>query len=389
MFKIRTLNNISSKGLDLLPHDKFVVTETEENPDGILLRSFKMNDMQLPSALQAVARAGAGVNNIPIDRCTERGIVVFNTPGANANGVKELVIASLLFASRRIYQSINWAQGLKGKGAEVPALVEKGKADFTGPEIQGKTLAVIGLGAIGVLAANAASDLGMEVIGYDPFISIESAWGLKRTVRRAKSLESAISEADYITIHVPLLPDTKAFVNTALLAKMKNGVRILNLARGELVNNKDIVAAIDSGKVAVYVTDFPDEELLGKEGIITIPHLAASTPESEDNCAIMAVEQLEAFLTTGNIRNSVNFPNCEMDFRRTLRIAIANKNVPNIVGQITTILAAEHINIADMINKSKGEVAYNLIDLDHEVSPKAIDKIKAIEGVVLVRVIRK
>jgi len=389
MYKLRTLNNISTKGTDILSKESFIISESEEKPDGILVRSFKMNDMELPASLQAIARAGAGVNNIPVERCTEKGIVVFNTPGANANGVKELVLAGLLMASRRLYQSINWAQGLKGKGAEVPALVEKGKADFTGPEMQGKKLAVVGLGAIGVMAANAAADLGMEVVGYDPYISVESAWGLSRSVKRAKGLDAAIMDADYITIHVPLLKETTGFVNQALLAKMKNGVRILNLARGELVNNKDVLAAIDSGKVSVYVTDFPEDELLGKEGVIPIPHLGASTPESEDNCAIMACEQLANFLETGNIRNSVNFPNCEMDFYRNVRLVIANKNVPNIVGQITTILAGEKINIADLINKSKGDVAYNLIDLDTDVSDKAVAAIKAIEGVILVRVIRK
>jgi D-3-phosphoglycerate dehydrogenase len=328
------------------------------------------------------------VNNIPVDLCTQKGIVVFNTPGANANAVKELVIAGMLISSRRVCQGINWTQSLKGKGAEVPALVEKGKADFTGPEILGKKLAVIGLGAIGVIAANAATDLGMEVIGFDPHISVESAWGLSRSVKRAKSLEGALMDADYITVHVPLLPETKGVINAALLSKMKNGVRIMNFARGELVNNKDMLAAIKDGKVACYVTDFPEEELLGIDQVIPVPHLGASTPEAEDNCAIMAAEQLKSFLETGNIKNSVNFPNCELDFMRKTRIVLANKNVPNMVGQITTVLANEGLNIAEMLNKGKGEVAYNIIDLDNDVSQKAVDKLKAIEGVIMVRVIK-
>lgn len=388
MFKIRTLNNISPKGLDLLPKAQYSVGDAEENPDGILLRSFKMTEGDLNPNLKAIARAGAGVNNIPVDLCTGKGIVVFNTPGANANAVKELVLAGLLLSSRRVYQGINWSQSLKGKGTEVPALVEKGKADFTGPEILGKKLAVVGLGAIGVIAANAATDLGMEVIGFDPHISIESAWGLSRSVKRAKSLEGALADADYITIHVPLLPETKGVINAGLLSKMKNGVRILNFARGELVNNKDMLAAIKDGKVGAYVTDFPEEELLGIDQVIPVPHLGASTPEAEDNCAWMAADQLKNFLETGNIKNSVNFPNCELDFMRKTRIVLANKNVPNMVGQITTILAQEGINIAEMLNKGKGDVAYNIIDLDGDVSPKAIDKLKAIEGVIMVRIIK-
>ena len=388
MFKIKTLNNISPKGLDLLPKENFSISESDDAPDGILLRSFKMTEADLPASLKAIARAGAGVNNIPVDLCTQKGIVVFNTPGANANGVKELVLAALLMSSRRIYQGINWSQSLKGKGADVAPAVEKGKADFTGPEILGKKLAVIGLGAIGVIISNAAADLGMEVIGFDPYISVESAWGLSRTVKRAKSLEGALLEADYITIHVPLTPETKGVVNAALLAKMKTGVRIVNFARGELVNNKDMLAAIKDGKVGVYVTDFPEEELLGIDQVIPVPHLGASTPEAEDNCAYMAADQLKNFLETGNIKNSVNFPNCEMDFMHANRILIANKNIPNMVGQITTILAQEGLNISDMINKGKGDVAYNIIDLDNDVSAKAIEKLKSIEGVFMVRLIK-
>jgi len=388
MFKIKTLNNISPKGLDLLPKDTFTVGESEDAPDGILLRSFKMAEADLNPNLKAIARAGAGVNNIPVELCTQKGIVVFNTPGANANGVKELLFAGMLLSSRRLYQGINWSQSLKGKGADIPALVEKGKADFAGPEILGKKLAIIGLGAIGVIAANAAIEMGMEVVGFDPYISVESAWGLSRSVKRAKTLEGALTDADFITIHVPLTPETKGVVNSALIAKMKTGVRLLNFARAELVNNKDVLAAIKDGKVAAYVTDFPEEELLGIDQVIPVPHLGASTPEAEDNCAIMAADELKNFLQTGNIKNSVNFPNCELDFHRKTRIILANKNIPNMVGQITTVLANEGINIADMLNKGKGDVAYNIIDIDSDVGTGIIDKLKSIDGVIMVRLIK-
>lgn len=389
MYTIQTLNEISDKGLSLLPKDRYQISSDATDPDGIILRSFKMHDMEMPENLKAVARAGAGVNNIPLDVCTQKGIVVFNTPGANANSVKELVLTGMLISSRKIHDSITWSQTLKGKGAEVGKLVEKGKKNFAGPEILGKRLAVVGLGAIGVMVANAAVALGMEVYGFDPYISVESAWGLSRAVKRANSLEACIADADFLTIHVPLLDSTKHMVNDALLNKAKSGLRLLNFARGELVDNQAVIRAIEAGKVSAYVTDFPSDELLGVDGVIPIPHLGASTPEAEENCAIMAAQELAMFLETGNIKNSVNFPDCQMDFTGNTRLLIANRNIPNMVGQITTILAEESINIADMINKHRGEVAYNIIDLDGAISDAALGRIRSIEGILMTRVLTR
>ncbi len=389
MFTIKTLNEISSQGLSLLPRDRFTISKDEENPDGIILRSFKMHGMDLPPGLKAVARAGAGTNNIPIDACSQKGIVVFNTPGANANSVKELVLTGMFISSRKITESIAWSQGLKGKGSEVPKLVESGKSNFAGPEILGKKLAVVGLGAIGVMVANAAVALGMEVLGYDPYISVESAWGLSRAVQRAGSLEGCIGDADFISLHVPLLDSTTEMVNASLLAKMRPGVRILNFARGELVDTPAILAALQGGRVSAYVIDFPTDELLGVDGVIPIPHLGASTPEAEENCAIMAANQLRNYLDLGNIKNSVNFPDCEMDFTTGLRLTISNRNIPNMVGQITTVLAQENINIADLLNRHRGDLAYNIIDLDGDISEVALDKVRSIEGIIGLRVIRR
>lgn len=387
MFKIQTLNKISSHGLSLLPHDNYEYASEIVNPDAALVRSFNMLDMDLPLSLKAIARAGAGVNNIPISKCSERGIVVFNTPGANANAVKELVLMGLIIASRRVYQGIAWAKSLIGKGDAVPKLIEDGKSNFDGPEIKGKKLGVVGLGAIGVMVANDAEALGMEVSGYDPFLSVDSAWGLSRTVKKALSLDSLIAESDYITLHAPLNDKTKGMINKDKLALMKKGVRILNFARGGLVNNKDLEEAIKQGVIAAYVTDFSDEELLKMDNVIPIPHLGASTPESEENCAVMAVEQLKDFLEYGNIKNSVNFPECIMPPSGQKRIIIANKNIPNMIGQITPVLAEKKINIAEMLNKSKGDYAYNIIDIDNNVSDELVGKLKKIEGVVMVRVI--
>lgn len=385
MFKIQTLNNISEKGLELLPKDTYEVANDCANPEGILVRSAKMHGMEFPPSLKAIARAGAGVNNIPVDECSEKGIVVFNTPGANANGVKELVLAGLLLSSRKIVEGIQWTKSLKGKGDEVPKLVEKGKGEFAGPEILGKKLGVIGLGAIGVLVANAANSLGMDVQGYDPYMSIDAAWGLSRDVHRVVNLDSLLAECDYITIHVPLLEETKNMLNKDKFALMKKGVRILNFSRGELVNNTDLIEAIKDGIVAAYVTDFPSEELIDVENVITIPHLGASTPESEDNCAMMAVQQLRNYLEHGNIKNSVNFPDCEMTRTTNYRTVVAHRNIRNMVGQITTILAHADINIMDMMNKSKKEWAYTMIDSDKKVEEDIVEKIKAIDGVVAVR----
>lgn len=387
MFKIQTLDKISQKGLDLLPHENFEYASEINNPDGIVLRSFKMHDMALPESLKAVARAGAGVNNIPIDKCSEKGIVVFNTPGANANGVKELVLLGLLISSRKVFRGIKWAKSLAQGCDDVTKAIEKGKSDFSGQEIMGKKLGIIGLGAIGVMVANDAEALGMEVTGYDPFMSVDAAWGLSRTVKKAISLDSIIADSDYISIHVPLNDKTRGMFNMEKFSLMKPGVRILNFARGELVNNTDLKQAIAQGIIEMYVTDFPNEELLDNDSIIPIPHLGASTPESEENCAVMAANQIRDYLQNGNIINSVNFPECVLPQSGSRRILIANKNVPNIIGQFTSILARENINIADMLNKSKGDYAYNIIDIDGDANENIIDHLKNVEGVIMVRVI--
>ena len=367
MFSIQTLNKISIKGLEKLPLDNYEIASDMTHPDAVILRSFNMQDIELPPSLLAVARAGAGTNNIPIEKCTEQGIVVFNTPGANANGVKELAIAALLLTSRRIKEGMEWVQTLKGKGDEVPKLVEKGKSQFVGPEILGKKLAVIGLGAIGVMVANAAVGLGMEVTGFDPFISVEAAWGLSRDVKRAEGLEKLLSEADYITLHAPVTDATRGMLNKSRFALMKQGVKILNFARGGLINNEDLIEACGNGTVDRYITDFPSEELLGVEQVLAVPHLGASTPEAEDNCAVMAATQLRDFLEKGNIKNSVNFPDCRLDGAGGTRILIANNNVPNMVGQISTTLADAKINILDLLNKHRGNIAYNIIDIEDSI----------------------
>ncbi|HOA79777.1 MAG TPA: 3-phosphoglycerate dehydrogenase family protein, partial [Defluviitaleaceae bacterium] len=353
MYKIKTLNKISEEGLKYFDSNKYEISDDCLNPDGIIVRSAKMHDMEFPPSLKAIARAGAGVNNIPVDLCSEKGIVVFNTHGANANGVKELVLTGLLLSSRKVVDGINWAKTLKGKGSEVAKLVEKGKSQFAGPELKGKKLGIIGLGAIGVLVANTAKSLGMEVYGYDPYISIDAAWGLSRAVHRAVSMEEIISDSDYITIHVPLLEETKNMINKEKFSLMKKGVRLLNFSRGELVNNADLLEAIKEGIVASYVTDFPTDELLDVENVIAIPHLGASTPESEDNCAVMAVQQIMDYLENGNIKNSVNFPDCEMTRTTNYRTVVAHKNIPGMVGKITTTIANDGVNIMDMMNKSK------------------------------------
>ncbi len=387
MYKIQTLNKISGPGLGLFPRDDYEIASEIINPDAIIVRSFSMHDFDITPNVKAIARAGAGVNNIPVEQCTEKGIVVFNTPGANANGVKELVIAGLLISSRRLIPGVMWARDLIGQGDQVPKLVEKGKSDFVGPEIKGKKLGVIGLGAIGVMVANDAVALGMQVIGYDPFISVEAAWGLSSSVKRAKGLESLLAECDYISLHVPLNDKTRGVINSERFAIMKKGVRVLNFARGGLVNNADMVAALNDGIVSFYVTDFPDEQLLKQQNVIPFPHLGASTPEAEDNCAVMAVNQTREYLENGNVKNSVNFPDCEIPYTGNNRIVIATKNIPNMVGQITTLLASEKINISDMINKHRGEIAYNIIDIDGVAGETTVEKIKKIEGVVMVRMI--
>lgn len=387
MFDIQVFNQISQKGLDLLSKDKYVLGENIQNPDGILLRSYKLHDMQLPDNLKAIARAGVGVNNIPIDRCLEKGVVVFNTPGANANAVKELTIAGLLLSSRKIVEGIEWARSLVGEKA-VSKKIEKGKKAFAGSEIQGKTLGVIGLGAIGILVANAAHSLGMEVLGYDPFMSVDAAWRLSRGVERAETLEELLNKSDYITIHVPLKEDTKHMLGQREFAAMKKGVRLLNFSRGELVDTSALREAIEKDIIASYITDFPDEELLQMERVICVPHLGASTAESEENCAVMAATELKDYLENGNIRNSVNYPDCVIPRRGVpYRLSVNHHNVPNMVGQITTLLAKHHINIENMLNRSRKEYAYTLLDISDAPNKDIIKNIKDIEGVSRVRVL--
>jgi D-3-phosphoglycerate dehydrogenase len=384
MYRIDLLNKISKKGLSHFT-EKYEYRTDIPDPDGILVRSKEMKEMSLPSSLKAIARAGAGVNNIPIDKCSEKGIVVFNTPGANANGVKELVILGMLLASRKVTEGIVWTKGLIGEGDKVPDLIEKGKSKFGGTEILGKKLGVVGLGAIGTMVANAAESLGMEVWGYDPFLSIEAAWRLSRNTKKAPSLDKLLSECDFISLHVPQNKDTKGFINADKFAIMKKGVVILNFARGGLVDTPSLKKAIADGIVACYVTDFPDEEVIKTDKVIAIPHLGASTEESEENCAIMAAMQLMDFLENGNIKNSVNFPECALDRTGKQRLTISNQNSPGMIERITHFMADHKINIADMINKSKGNVAYNIIDLDGDITEDLVKQIRAAEGVLGVR----
>ena len=386
MYQVKCLNKISPVGTNRLT-DQYTRGDNVENPNAILVRSAAMHDMELPETLLAIARAGAGTNNIPIDKCSEQGIVVFNTPGANANAVKELVIASLFLTSRKITAGIEWAKTLKGQGAEVGKLVEKGKSSFVGPEIAGKTLGVIGLGAIGILVANAAKELGMHVLGYDPYLSVEAAWSLDRSIKHALSLDEIYADCDYISIHVPLTPDTKGMINQEAIAKMKEQVRLLNFARGDLVVSADVIAALGEGKVAAYATDFPSDELLDVEGVLPIPHLGASTPESEDNCACMAVDQVMDFLENGNIKNSVNLPNVSMARDGSPRVCIFHRNVPNTLSQLTGALANIGVNIENMQSKSKKDYAYTLLDVSGDVSDTAVSAIKALDSVISVRVI--
>lgn len=388
MYNILTLNKIAACGLEQLDNNKYVITDdaASQNVDGIILRSFAMHDMELPKSLKAVARAGAGTNNIPIDKCTQNGVVVFNTPGANANAVCELVLAGLFLASRDVVGGIKWASTLTGD--DVAKQVEKGKSNFAGCEIQGKTLGVIGLGAIGILVANAARHLGMKVIGYDPYLSIDAAWRLSSHIEKAKSLDEIYAKADYITIHVPLTPDTKYMINADAISKMKDGVKLLNFARGELVNNDDIKKALEAKKVSRYVVDFPNAETVNSEGIIAIPHLGASTAESEDNCAVMAAQEISDFLENGNILNSVNLPNCSLPANGVGRVTVIHRNVPNMIAQFSKIFSDVGINIADIINKSKKDVAYTIINTDDIITNDLVDKLNAIDEVIKVRVIK-
>ncbi len=387
MVKVNCLNPIAKVGMNLLPAT-FGTTGEFSEAEAVLVRSAAMHELELPEGLLAVARAGAGVNNIPLDKCAEKGIVVFNTPGANANGVKELVLAGMLLAARDVRGGMQWVADNK-EDANINKTMEKAKSKFAGTEIQGKTLGVIGLGAIGVLVANAATKLGMKVIGCDPYLSVANALNLSNEVKLVKSNAEVYAESDYITIHVPLLDDTKGMINKASISMMKDGVVILNYARDLLVNDDDMKESLESGKVRKYVTDFPNAKTANMEGVIAFPHLGASTEESEDNCAIMAVNQIVNYIENGNIVNSVNYPACDMGVcTKAGRIAICHKNVPNTISQFTGIMAAENINISDMVNKSKGDYAYTMLDLDTAVTADVVEKIKAMDGVIKVRVIK-
>ena len=391
MYNIKTYNKISAIGLDEFDKTAYTCGDDVADPVGAIVRSAALHDVEFPDSLLAIARAGAGTNNIPVERCAEEGIVVFNTPGANANAVKELVIAGLLISSRRVIPAIKWAETLKGNGDEVGKMVEKGKGAFVGPEIKGKSIGVIGLGAIGVLVANAANALGMKVYGYDPYLSVDAAWNLTHNAIHAIELNEIYEKCDYITLHVPLTPDTKGLINKDTIAKCKDGVRILNFARGDLVNSTDLLAALDEGKVAAYVTDFPSDDVIGADGVIAIPHLGASTPESEDNCAKMAAAELIDYIENGNIVNSVNMPNISMPKSGDERICVIHKNVPSVINKITGVVSGGNININNMLNKSKKDFAYTMLDLEEKDLAKVdaiANAIGDMEEVIRVRVIR-
>ena len=386
MYKILTMNTISPIYKEILPAEEYEVSPTVENPDAILVRSADLHEFALPQSVKCVARAGAGVNNIPLDAFGEKGVVVFNTPGANANAVKELVLAGMLLASRDIVGGIAWCQSLKGEEG-VAKLVEKGKNKFVGPEIMGKTLGVIGLCEIGALVANAGNSLGMKALGFDPYISVAHAWMLSRSIGRAKSQDDLLAASDYVTVHVPLMDATRGMINEEFLAKMKPGAALLNFARGELADNDAVKAALRSGHLRAYVTDFPNEALLGVKGVIAIPHLGASTPESEDNCVVMACRQIDMYLKNGAIRNSVNYPACDLGAADGQRVAVLHANVPNMVGQITSAIAHDNINIDNMTNSSKGKFAYTVLHLDDVAPEDVIQSLSKVQGVYGVRVL--
>ena len=385
MFKIQTLNAISDVIHQHLAADNYIISSDEPAPEGILVRSAAMHDMELPADLLAIARAGAGTNNIPIDKCTEKGIVVFNTPGANANAVAELVICGLMLGSRNVVGGIQWARTLDGKGDEVAKLTEKGKSQFVGPEVRGKTLGVVGLGAIGALVANGAIGLGMNVIGYDPFISVDSAWSLSRSVKHCTSMDEIYAQADYITFHIPLLKDTRGSINADAIAKMKDGVRLLNFSRAELADFADLTAALESGKVASYVTDFPTQEVLQMKNAVVIPHLGASTPESEENCAEMAARQMRDYLEFGQIRNSVNLPEVLLGRAEGVRVLVIHENEPGLISALSSAVGARKININNMISKSRGNNAVTVLEISQMPDQKLLNELNALNGVLRVR----
>jgi len=386
MYQVKTLNKIAKIGLDVLDPAKYTINDETDTPDAIIVRSAKMHDYPLNKELLCIARAGAGTNNIPLDSTAEKGIVVFNTPGANAEAVKELAICGMLMSARDIVGGLEWVQTVKDD-PEVAQKVEKEKSKFTGPEILGKTLGVIGLGAIGCKLANAAIELGMQVYGYDPFLSVNAAWNLSSRVQHAASLDMLYKQCDYISIHVPVNDQTKGFINKEAIAQMKDGVRIINLARGELVNDTDILAALESGKVAKYVTDFPNPVTAGAKGVIALPHLGASTPESEDNCAIMAAKEIREYLEYGNIVNSVNMPNTSMDWADNVRVCFFHLNIPAVVQGVLKVISDNGINVENMVNKSKGEYSYCLVDVNAPVGQELIAQMQKVNGVIRVRVI--
>ncbi|MGI6168401.1 MAG: 3-phosphoglycerate dehydrogenase family protein [Christensenellales bacterium] len=387
MYKIKTLNKISDIIYNELPADRYLIGDDVEDEDAILLRSFNCLDMKFSPNLLAIARAGAGYNNIPVDCCSDNGIVVFNTPGANANAVKELVFGAMLLSSRNLLSGTQWVQGLKGNGKDISRLVEKGKNQFIGPELSGKKLGVIGLGAIGVMVANMGHAINMDVYGYDPYLSVAAAWGISRATHRAQSLDELLSVCDYISLHIPMTEKTRNFISTEEIAKMKPGVTLLNFARGEIVDNQAVVEAVAQGKVARYIVDFPTGDILGQDNIICIPHLGASTPESEENCAQMAAHQLRDFLEYGNIMNSVNFPYCQLPYTGLFRLCITHQNTSNMVGQITSVVGERKANISDMINRSSKQIAYTILDLDEPLNQDGVNRLYGIGGIKRIRII--
>lgn len=386
-YSIKTFNKIAQIGLDQFSAEHVSVDEQAADPHAIVLRSHKLHDMTVNPNLLAIGRAGAGVNNIPVDRMSDDAVVVFNAPGANANAVKELVLMGLLLSSRDIIGGINFSQLLEGTDEEIAKAVEKNKSRFGGGELQGKALGVIGLGAIGSMVANAALNLGMKVHGFDPYISIDWAWSLSRQVKRADSLERMLSQCDYVSLNVPLTDGTRGYLDAAKLKHLKPGATVVNFARPEIIVEADIAQALDDGTMKRYLTDFPSKLLLSRDDVISIPHLGASTKEAEDNCAIMIANQVQDFLLTGNIKNSVNFPVCQLEPSGQYRLAITNKNVPTVLGNITSVLADHNLNISEMLNKSRGDIAYTLIDIDQEISSEIVDQIKQIDGIIRTRLI--
>ena len=387
MHQIKTMNNISATVGSILTPDRYLIDDAVTAPEGILVRSAKCHDMVFNPELRAIARAGAGTNNLPVERCTEAGIVVFNTPGANANAVKELVFAAMLMNARNLADAVNWCKSIAEEGEAIPDLVESSKKRFTGHELLGKKLGVIGLGAIGVMVANEGYALGMEVCGYDPFISIAHAWGLSRAVSRSTSLEDLLHSCDYVSIHVPLSDKTHHYINADALSQFKRGATLLNFSRGDLVDDHAVLQALAAGQISNYITDFPNQNLVKQQGVTCIPHLGASTPESEENCAVMAARELKDYLENGNINNSVNMPNCTMPRSGGMRICLIHRNAPNMIGQFTGLLSKRHANISNMINQSRGDMAYTIIDLDEKVNNGLENGLAALDHVIRVLVL--